>query len=92
MYSTRQKNSEKNSEKIDKITKPLSENIFSQNGNEIGRKREKKNLIPNSIHTRPRQENSEKNIKKILKIIKPIPGIIFSQSGMRYDKKEGKKF
>ena len=32
---------------------------------EIGREREKKNLVPNSVHTRPGQENSEKNSKKI---------------------------
>ena len=93
MYSTRQENSEKNSKKIEKITKPLSEIIFSQNGNEIGRKREKKKiLIPNSVHTRPRQENFGKNIKKIRKIIKPLPGVIFSQGGMRYNEKEGKTF
>ena len=42
LYSTQQENSEKNSNKIQKITKPLSDIIFSQNGNEIGRKREKK--------------------------------------------------
>ena len=38
--------------------------------NEIGREREKKILLPNSVHTRPRQENSEKNSKKIEKIKK----------------------
>ena len=39
---------------------------------------EKKNLVPNSTHTRPGQENSKKNSKKIRK---PLPGIIISQNG-----------
>jgi len=56
-----QENSEKNSKKIQKIIKPLPGFIFSENGNEIGRKRENKISVPNSVHTRPGQENSEKN-------------------------------
>ena len=52
--------------------------IFSQNGDEIGRKSEDKIFVPNSVHTRPGQENSEKNTKKIQKIIKPLLGISFS--------------
>jgi len=58
----------------------------------IGRKRENKILVPNSVHTRPGQENSEKNSKKIQKIIKPLPGIIFSQKGMRLADKVTTKF
>ena len=58
----------------------------------IDREREKKNLVPNSVHSRPGQENSEKNSKKIQKIIKPLPGFIFSQNGMRYTEKEKTKF
>ena len=58
----------------------------------IGREREKKILVPNSVHTQPRQENSEKNSKKIQKIKKPLSGIIFSQHGMRKAEKERKKF
>ena len=46
---------------------------------EIGREREKKNLDPNSVHTRSGQENSEKKEKKIKK---PISGISFSQNWM----------
>ena len=42
---------------------------------EIDRKREKKILAPNSIHTRPWQENSEKNSKKIWKIKNLFPAI-----------------
>ena len=49
----------------------------------LAEKEKKKNLVPNSVHTRPGQENSEKNSKKVQKIIKPLPGIIFSQNGMR---------
>ena len=57
----------------------------------MGQEREKKILVPNSVHTRPVQENSEKNSKKIQKIKKPLSGIIFSQSGMRLSEKEKKK-
>ena len=49
---------------------------------EIGREREKKVLVPNSVHTRPRKENSEKNSKKIQKIKKPLSGNISSQNWM----------
>ena len=66
--------------KLEKLKKPLSDMNFSQNGL---RKRKKKILLPNSVHTRPRQENSEKNSKKIEKIKKPLSDIIFSQNGMR---------
>ena len=55
-------------------------------------KEKKKNLVPNSVHTRPGQENSKKNNKKIQKIIKPLPGLSFNQNGMRQSKKERKKF
>ena len=34
------------------------------------KKRKKKNLVPNSVHTRPGDENSEKNRKKIQKFWK----------------------
>ena len=57
----------------------------------MGQEREKKILVPNSVHTRPVQENSEKNRKKIQKIKKPLSGIMFSQNGMRLAKKEKKK-
>ena len=46
-------------------------------------KKEKKILVPNSVHTRPRQENSKKNSKKSQKIKKPLSNIIFCQNGMR---------
>ena len=53
---------------------------------------EKKNLVPNSAHTRPGQENSEKNSKKIQKIKKPLSGIVFSQNEIRQAEKERKKY
>ena len=62
-----EENSEKNSKKIEKIKKPLSSIIFSQNGMRLAEKETKKTLVPNSVHTRPREENSEKNSKKIKK-------------------------
>ena len=54
--------------KLKKLKKPLSDIIFCQNGMRQAEKEKKKNLLPNSVHTRPRQENSEKNSKKIEKI------------------------
>ena len=50
---------------------------------EMGQEREKKILVPNSVHTRPVKENSEKNRKKIQKIKKTLSGIFFNQYGMR---------
>ena len=55
------------------------------------RKRKKKFLLPNSVHTRLGQENSEKNSKKLEKIKNPLSDIIFSQNGMRLADKEKKK-
>ena len=53
--------------------------------------KEKKILVPNSVHTRPGQENSEKNSKKIQKIQKLNSGIISMQKGLREAEKEKKK-
>ena len=39
--------------------------FLAKTGDEIGREKGRKNLVPNSVHTRPGQENSEKNIIKI---------------------------
>ena len=78
-----QENFEKNSEKIQKIKKPLSGIILTQNRMRLVEKSEKKLLVPNSVHTRPGQENSEKNSKKIQQIKKPYSSIIFSQNGIR---------
>ena len=66
----RQQNSEKNSKKIQKIKKPISGNISSQNGMRQAEKGRKKTLGPNSTYSGPRQENSEKNSKEMQKILK----------------------
>ena len=63
-----------------------------QKRDEIGREREKKILVPNSVHTRPGQENSEKSSKKIQKIKKLYSDIISIQKGLREAEKERKKF
>ena len=62
-----EENYEKNSKNIQKIKKPLSGIIFSQNGDEIGREIGENVLVSNSVHTRPGQENYKKNSKKIKK-------------------------
>ena len=41
--------------------------FLAKTGDEIGREKERKNLVPNSVHTRPEQENYEKNSKKKIK-------------------------
>ena len=56
------------------------------------RKKRKKILVPNSVHTQHGEENSEKNSTKILNNKKPLSAIIFSQYGMRLAEKERKKF
>ena len=76
-------NSKKNSKKIQKIKKVNSGIIPIQSGLRETEKWRKKNLVPNSVHSRPGQENSEKKSKKIQKIIKPLPGIFVSQNGTR---------
>ena len=53
--------------------------------------KEKKNFVPNSVHTRPGQENSEKNSKKIQKIKKLNSGFISIQKGLSEAEKEKKK-
>ena len=45
-------------------------------------KEKKKNLLPNSAHTRPGQENSEKNSKKIQKKLKNLfPALFIAKTG-----------
>ena len=53
-----------NKRKNQKIKKTHFRHYFQPKWYEIGGEREKKDLDPNSVHTRPEQENSEKNIKK----------------------------
>ena len=58
----------------------------------MGREKEKKILVPNSVHTRPGQQNSKRNNKKIQKIKKLNSGFISIQKGLREAEKERKKF
>ena len=58
-----QENSEKNSKKFEKIKKTSFRHYFWPNRDVIDREREKKILLPNSVHTRLGQENYEKNSK-----------------------------
>ena len=86
-----QENYEKNSKRIQKVKKPLSGIIFSQNGMRLAEKEKKKILVPNSVHSRPGHENSVRNRKKRNQNIKkPHSDIIFSQTGMRLAEKESK--
>ena len=68
--------------KLEKL-KNLFPVLFLAKQDEVGQESEKKNFLPNSVHTRPRQQNSEKNSKKIEKIQKPLSNINFSQNGIR---------
>ena len=74
--------------KNSKDYKTSSQLYFQLKRDEIGRERQKKILVPDSVHSRPGQENSKKNSKKIKK---PLSGIIVSQNGMRQAEKERTK-
>ena len=52
----------------------------------MGREKEKKILLPNSVRTRPRLENSEKNDKKIL-----LPNAVHTRPGQENSEKNSKK-
>ena len=58
----------------------------------IGREREKKIIVPNSVLTRPGQENYDKNSKKNQKIKKLNSGIISIQKGGERPRKRKKNF
>ena len=75
-----------------KIQKASFRHYFQPKRDEIGREREKKILVPNSVPTRLRQEYSKKNSKKIREIKKPLSGKIPIQNGMRQAEKGRKKF
>ena len=65
MLAPGKKIQKKNGKKIEKNKKTSFRHYFLPKRDEIGREREKKILLPNSVHPRPRQVNSEKNSKKI---------------------------
>ena len=67
-----------------KKSKNLFSALFLAKRDVIGREREKKIWVPNSVHTRPGKENFENNSKKIQNYKKKtLSGIIYSQNGMR---------
>ena len=73
---TRARNSKKKAKKLKKTS--FRRYIYPKR-DVIGREKEKKNLVPNSVPTRPRQENS----KKIKKIKNHHSSLISIQTGMR---------
>ena len=59
----------------------------------MGQEREKKILVPNSVHTRPGQENSERNGQKIKKKLKnPFPALVLAETGWDGPRKREKHF
>ena len=88
----RQENAKKNSKKIQKIKKPLSSIIFSQNGIRQAEKGRKKfqSLIPFILDLV--KKIPKKMAKCIKKLKKPLSGLIFCQNGMRQAEKGRKKF
>ena len=69
--------------KLKKLTNLFLTLFLAKTGRYRPRKRKKKFLLPNSVHTRPRIENFEKKSKKIEKIKKPLSEFIISLNGMR---------
>ena len=65
--------------------------VLAKTGWDRPKKREKKILVPNSVHTRLGEENSEKNSIKIEKIKKPLFTIILAKTGWDRSRKK-KKF
>ena len=55
------------------------------------KEKKKKNLVPNSVHTRPGQENFEKNKKKIKKLKNLFPELFQAKTGVDTLKKREKK-
>ena len=54
--------------------------------------KERKNLDPNSVHTRPGQENYEKNRKKIKKLKNLFPALFLAKTGLHWWRKREKNF
>ena len=79
-----QENSEKNSKKIEKIKKPLSDIIFSQNGMRRAEKVKKKNFTSEfRLNPTRARKFRKKFAKKLEKLKKPLSDINFSQNGLR---------
>ena len=91
-YPNRARKFQKKQQKSSKSENTSFRHYFYPNRDEIGRERQKKNLVPNSVPTRPRQGNSKKKKKKIQKIQKHHFGIISFKTGMRQTVKERKYY
>ena len=87
-HSTRARKFQKQNQKI---KKPLSGIISSQNGISQAEK-DKKKIQSRIPFIRPGQENCKKNCKKYHKTEKHTSDIISSQNGMRQVEKERKQF
>ena len=64
----------------------------SQYEDEIGRKRWKKILVPNFVHTWPGEENSENDSKKIHKLKNLILALFLAKTGRDRWRKREKNF
>ena len=79
-------------QKIEKIKKPLSDIIFSQNGMRQAGKERKKFYSRIPFILDPGKKIPKKIEKKKQKIKKPLSDIFFSQNGIGQAEKERKKF
>ena len=82
-YPTRARKCQiKHSKNIQKIKKVNSDIISIQNWLGEADKKKKKNLLLNSVHTRPVQVNSKKKkAKKYKKLKKPFPALFLAKTG-----------
>ena len=80
-YSTRQENSEKNSKKIERIKKPISDINFSQNGMRYAEKEKKKyySRIPFTLD--PGKKILKKIAEKLKKLKNLFPKLILAKTG-----------
>ena len=76
---------------MQKIKKVNSGIISIQNGLSEAKK-VKKNLVPNSVHTRTGQEDSEKNSKKCQKIKKTLSALFLAKTGSYRPRKRERNF
>ena len=65
-------------------------NYLQPKRDEIDREREKKNLLLNSIHTRPRKKIPKKIAKKFKKLKNPFSALFLANTGLDRPRK-GKK-
>ena len=61
-------------------------------GDEIGRQKEKKILVPNSVPKQPELENSKKKAKKFKKLEKLSPALFICKTGRERPRRREKNF